>query len=58
LDQLWLFWLAPIVGAAAAGLFYAWVGAEDSTADRDAADWRAALETDEPLAPATAREPR
>ena len=26
LDQLWLFWLAPLVGAAVAGLVYRWVG--------------------------------
>jgi aquaporin Z len=58
LSQLWLFWVAPIVGAAAAGFLYAWLGAEDNMADRDDADWRAALEPGEPLAPATAREPR
>jgi aquaporin Z len=28
LEQLWLFWLAPIVGAALAGLVYRWWGAE------------------------------
>jgi len=26
LQQLWLFWLAPLVGAAAAGVVYRWVG--------------------------------
>lgn len=26
--QLWLFWLAPLAGAAAAGLFYRWLGSE------------------------------
>ena len=26
LDQLWLFWLAPLVGAALAGVAYRWVG--------------------------------
>ncbi len=31
LEQLWLFWLAPIAGAALAGLFYRWLGSE--TAD-------------------------
>jgi len=28
LGQLWLFWVAPIVGAALAGGFYAWLGGE------------------------------
>ena len=28
LAQLWLFWVAPIVGAALAGLAYSWLGAE------------------------------
>jgi len=26
--QLWLFWVAPIVGAALAGLIYSWLFAE------------------------------
>jgi aquaporin Z len=26
LSQLWLFWLAPIVGAGLAGIVYRWVG--------------------------------
>lgn len=29
LSQLWLFWIAPIVGAALAGLVYNWLGSED-----------------------------
>jgi aquaporin Z len=29
LGQLWLFWLAPIVGALIAGFFYRWLGAEE-----------------------------
>ncbi|MCB1855883.1 MAG: aquaporin Z [Halieaceae bacterium] len=29
ISQLWLFWLAPIVGAALAGLVYKWLGRED-----------------------------
>jgi aquaporin Z len=28
LAQLWLFWVAPIAGAAAAGVFYRWLGEE------------------------------
>ena len=29
ISQLWLFWVAPLIGAAAAGLFYSNVFAED-----------------------------
>jgi aquaporin Z len=29
LSQLWLFWVAPIVGAALAGIVYRWLGSED-----------------------------
>jgi aquaporin Z len=29
LSQLWLFWVAPIVGAALAGVTYKWLGSED-----------------------------
>jgi len=29
LEQLWLFWLAPIVGAALAGINYRWLGREE-----------------------------
>lgn len=29
ISQLWLFWVAPIVGAALAGLFYNWLGSDD-----------------------------
>ncbi|KMM83090.1 aquaporin Z [Pseudomonas taetrolens] len=29
LQQLWLFWLAPLVGAALGGLTYRWLGKED-----------------------------
>ena len=28
LRQLWLFWLAPLVGGALAGVVYRWLGAE------------------------------
>jgi aquaporin Z len=27
--QLWLFWVAPIIGAALAGVTYRWLGKED-----------------------------
>jgi aquaporin Z len=29
ISQLWLFWIAPIVGAALAGVFYKWLGSDD-----------------------------
>ena len=29
MSQLWLFWLAPIIGAALAGLVYRWLGSEE-----------------------------
>jgi aquaporin Z len=29
MPQLWLFWLAPVAGAAAAGAFHRWLAAED-----------------------------
>jgi aquaporin Z len=31
IEQLWLFWLAPIVGAVLAGLVYKWLSPNDST---------------------------
>jgi aquaporin Z len=30
ISQLWLFWLAPIVGAVLAGVFYAWLSGEEA----------------------------
>jgi aquaporin Z len=32
LQQLWLFWIAPLIGAAAAGLAYRWLGAPSRSA--------------------------
>lgn len=29
ISQLWLFWVAPIIGAALAGIVYRWLGSED-----------------------------
>ena len=31
LQQLWLFWVAPLIGAALAGLVYQWVGGDEPT---------------------------
>jgi aquaporin Z len=31
LSQLWLFWVAPLAGAALAGAFYRWVGGDEPT---------------------------
>jgi aquaporin Z len=58
LAQLWLFWVAPIVGAVAGGLLHSWLSAEDDAADRAEAARLAAVAPREPLAPTTAREPR
>jgi aquaporin Z len=60
LQQLWLFWVAPMVGAAAAGLLHRWLSTEAATdsADRRAAIRAAAESAAEALAPAPAREPR
>ncbi|HEX3560425.1 MAG TPA: aquaporin, partial [Pyrinomonadaceae bacterium] len=30
ISQLWLFWLAPIIGAVLAGAFYAWLSGEEA----------------------------
>ncbi|WP_135466298.1 aquaporin Z [Crenalkalicoccus roseus] len=60
LAQLWLFWVAPILGAVAAGALHRWMGAEAAAddADREAAARRAAASPVEALAPMPAREPR
>jgi aquaporin Z len=58
IQQLWLFWVAPIVGGVLAGLLHRWLSAEDDTLDRDAARAIAAATPGEPLAPEMAREPR
>ena len=38
LQQLWLFWVAPIVGAALAGVAYSWFAAEPETRELPTAD--------------------
>ncbi|GGC66229.1 aquaporin Z [Siccirubricoccus deserti] len=60
LQQLWVFWVAPIAGALAAGLLHRWLSAEEASdmADTSAAPRRAAASPDEALAPMLAREPR
>jgi aquaporin Z len=58
LAQLWMFWVAPIAGAVAGGVLHSWLSAEDDAADRVEAARLAAITPGEPLAPATALEPR
>jgi aquaporin Z len=38
LSQLWLFWVAPIVGAALAGVVYSWLGAEPQPEQKSSSD--------------------
>jgi aquaporin Z len=42
LGQLWLFWVAPIMGAAVGGLFYNWLGVEQKTNEQLARETGAA----------------
>jgi aquaporin Z len=35
IPQLWLFWVAPILGAMLAGLFYAWLAGDDGVPDQE-----------------------
>jgi aquaporin Z len=60
LQQLWLFWVAPIAGAVGAGLVHRWLSAEEAfdLADTAAAARSAATSAGEALAPMPAREPR
>jgi aquaporin Z len=74
LQQLWLFWVAPIVGAVGAGLVHRWMSAEEvldradtaaaarsaaSLAETAAAARSAGIPASgEALAPMPAREPR
>lgn len=61
LQQLWLFWVAPIAGAVVAGGLHRWLSAEGAAdrADTAAAARSAAVSGGkEPLAPTPAREPR
>jgi aquaporin Z len=38
LTQLWLFWVAPIIGAVVAGLAYSWLAAEPTSEQQSASD--------------------
>src|SRR4051812_27152799 len=60
LQQLWLFWVAPILGAVCAGVLHRWLSTEAAAddADRVAAAEAARLAVPEALAPMPAREPR
>jgi aquaporin Z len=57
LGQLWLFWVAPLAGAAVAGMVHSWLGAVDEAAELAAATRQADATAGEPLSPATARPP-
>lgn len=60
LQQLWLFWVAPIGGAVLAGLVHRWLSTEveQDVADRDEAIRSGAATDREALAPMPARQPR
>ena len=60
LQQLWMFWVAPILGGVIGGLVHRWLGAEETVdaLDRAAAAVSARSASPESLAPMTAREPR
>jgi aquaporin Z len=60
LTQLWMFWVAPLVGGVLGGLLHRWLSTEEAldTADRTAAARAGATSAVEALAPSTAREPR
>ena len=60
LQQLWLFWVAPILGGVAGGLLHRWLSTEETAdaRDRDAAIAEARGADPEALAPMPARQPR
>ena len=60
LQQLWMFWVAPILGGVVGGLVHRWLSteAEEDALDRAAAAVSARSASPEALAPMPAREPR
>jgi aquaporin Z len=60
LQQLWMFWVAPIVGGVVGGLVHRWLSTEETAdaLDRAAAAVSARGASPESLAPMPAREPR
>ena len=60
LQQLWMFWVAPILGGVAGGLLHRWLSTEETAdaLDRAAAAVSARSASPEALAPMPAREPR
>ena len=60
LQQLWMFWVAPIAGGVLGGLVHRWLSTEETAdaRDRDAAAVSARGASPESLAPMPAREPR
>lgn len=60
LQQLWMFWVAPIIGGVVGGLVHRWLTTEETAdaLDRAAAAVSARSASPESLAPMPAREPR
>ncbi|MBL6080857.1 aquaporin Z [Belnapia sp. T18] len=60
LQQLWLFWVAPILGGVAGGLLHRWLSTEETAdaIDRAVAAAEALTAEPEALAPMPARQPR
>ncbi len=60
LQQLWMFWVAPIIGAVIGGLLHRWLSTEEraDVLDRATAAAEALTASPEALAPMPARQPR
>ena len=60
LQQLWLFWIAPVLGGILGGLLHRWLSTEQAVdaIDRAVASAEALTAEPEALAPMPARQPR